>query len=287
MARVLVTGAAGQLGCELIPAFSGHEVTGLARQDLDVGDYGQVMEVFFELKPEVVVNAAAYTDVDGCEARAEEAFRVNALGAQNVALGCREVGAFMVHVSTDYVFDGTSRRPYREHDRPNPLSVYGASKLAGEEMAREVLPGRVAVVRTSWVYGVKGRNFVRTILRLAGEREELEVVNDQVGSPTFARDLARALRAVAAARRPGLFHYAGSGSCSWFEFAREVFRLAGLDPSRVRPTTTEALGRPAPRPAYSVLDTTLWRLAGFPPPRSWREALAEAVPEILGVGVGS
>ena len=281
--RILVTGAAGQLGKELVEVFGAdahHEVIGAARHQLDVAVRDQVLGAICGLRPDVVVHPAAWTAVDACEGDPERAFLVNALGTRHVAEGARRVGAPVVYVSTDYVFDGTKEGPYTEWDPPSPRSVYGASKLAGE---RELGP-QDTIVRTSWVCSAQGANMVLTILRLAAEHDTLRFVDDQIGHPTFAGDLAVAIRRLVVDRRPGLFHLTNTGAVSWYEFAREVLRAAGLDPERVQPIATADLDppRPAPRPANSVLDNAAWRLSGLPPLRDFREPLAEAVTELTG-----
>ena len=279
--RVLVTGAGGQVGSDLVTALSGHEVIACARADLDVGDDGACMRTILAARPEVVIHAAAYTDVDGCELHPDRAWRDNVLGSRNVARAAREAGAFLIAISSDYVFDGGASEPYDEHAPVAPLGAYGRSKAAGEGMALDANPGATAIVRSSWIYGRVGKNFVKTMLGLAAEREVVEVVDDQTGSPTWSADLARALVWLASARRAGTYHVTNAGSTTWFGFAREIFAAAGYDPSRVRPTTTAALGRPAPRPAYSVLGARRWRLAGLPPLPPWRDALRAALPEIF------
>ena len=225
--RALVTGAGGQLGQDLVAAFAGWEVVAAGHRDLDVGDRDGVLGTVLGLQPDVVVHAAAWTAVDDCERDPDRAFRVNALGCRHVADACRRAGAYLCTVSTDYVFDGTSDHPYDEWAIPNPASVYGRSKLAGEGEALTLAPG-ASVVRTSWLCGAGGPNFVKTMLRLADSGPpEVTVVDDQRGCPTFTEDLAAAIRRLVAARLPGLFHVTNAGPTSWWGLAREVFELAG------------------------------------------------------------
>jgi dTDP-4-dehydrorhamnose reductase len=280
--RVLVTGAGGQLGADLLRVLAGspHDVVGLTRAELDVSSAAQVEKAVVDVRPDVVLNAAAYTAVDAAEADEPTAATVNAEGPANLARVCALHGGALVHVSTDYVFAGDATRPYEPADPPGPRSAYGRTKLAGEQAVRELLPERSWVVRTAWVYGETGGNFVRTVVRLAGERETLDVVDDQRGSPTWSRDLAAGLVALAAqAPPPGVYHCTNTGDTTWYGLARAVFAEIGADPERVRPTTTDAFPRPAPRPAYSVLSDRSWRAAGLAPLRPWRDALHAAFAE--------
>ncbi len=262
--RILVTGAGGQLGRELVDAFDAphRDVVACDRGVLDVSDRDQCLQVVATVAPDVVVHAAAWTDVDGCQTDPDKAWRVNALGTRHVAEAARLAGARVCYVSTDYVFDGTSPQPYTEWDTPNPLSVYGRSKLGGES---SLTPDDL-VVRTSWVCGRHGRNFVKTVLTRAAAGQPLSVVDDQHGCPTFADDLAGAVRDLVVSRRPGVFHVTNQGPTTWYRFAADIVAAAGLDPELVRPIATAEMDppRPAPRPAHAVLDNAALRLSGLP-----------------------
>lgn len=275
--KIIITGGRGQLGRELAEVLleaGGHEVMSPGRQELDVTRMEEVIRAFKAFAPEVVIHAAAATNVDQCELDHDRAYLVNALGTRNVAAAAAVVGAKLIFISTDYVFNGRAGRPYTEFDAPDPINIYGKSKLAGERYAAELCP-RYFIVRTSWLYGRHGKNFVKTMLDLAGKRDEIAVVDDQVGSPTYVGDLARFIAGLIETELYGIYHASNGGECSWFDFAREIFRLAGLDHVRVRPISSEELNRPAPRPAYSVLDNYCIRLQGLPDLRCWQEALRD------------
>ena len=278
--RVLVTGAGGQLGIDVVGACTeaGDQVFGFDRAHLDVADRSAVLGAVTSLRPDVVVNCAAWTAVDLCEDEPDRAFLHNATAVRWVAEACHRAGAHLVHVSTDYVFDGALDRPYHEHDATNPQSVYGHSKLAGEREALALGPD-ASVVRTSWVCGVNGNNMVKTIMRLATDRPELAFVSDQIGHPTFTHDLAPALRRIALDRLSGVVHATNQGACSWFEFAQAVVSAMGKDPAMVRPIATADLQppRPAKRPANSVLHNGVLAAAGVPLLRDFREPLADTV----------
>ncbi|MFY9587693.1 MAG: dTDP-4-dehydrorhamnose reductase [Actinomycetota bacterium] len=275
--RVLITGGAGQLGRDLA-AVLGSDAVALSHADLDITNVDMVLAAVGEYGPDAIVNCAAWTDVDGCEGDAVRARLVNADGAGNVARAAGD--AFVVQVSTDYVFDGRGSRPYSETDPTNPISEYGRSKLLGEE-AVLTSGARAAVVRSAWLYGAGTANFVAAILRASRSRATLSVVDDQVGSPTSTPDLAGALVALIEAGATGVLHGVNAAECSRFEFAQAIFEEAGLDPSRVEPVPTSAMPRPAARPAYAALNGVAWRGAGLPQMRPWREALHEVVPGVL------
>jgi len=267
--RIVVTGAAGQLGRSLRTPLAAHEVTLVARTDLDVTDLAAVRAALASLRPDVVINAAAYNRVDDAEADATDAYRGNALAPRNLALATAERGVPVVHVSTDYVFDGSGTRPYHEYDAPNPQSAYGRSKLAGELAVREV-NARHYVVRTAWVYHEQGANFPRTMLSLAS-RPEVRVVDDQLGCPTYAPHLARAIARLIETGAFGTYHLAGAGSVTWYGLTRALFALRGIT-TPVVPVTTEEFPRPAPRPRYSVLTSIQEPRIVLP---AWEQGLEE------------
>jgi dTDP-4-dehydrorhamnose reductase len=273
--RLLVTGAAGMLGVDVVAAArgAGHEVTPLGRTELDITDPAAVSAAVGAATPDAVINCAAFTDVDGAETETAAAQAINGEGAGHVASAAAAHGAWVVHVSTDYVFDGTGDRPYVESDPVGPRSAYGATKLAGERAVVAAAPDAHTIVRTAWLFGTAGRCFPRTIAQLAAERDELTVVADQVGCPTFTGHLAPALVTLAERRSVlGLAHVAGGGQCSWFEFAREIVARSGAS-CEVRPVGTVEFPRPAPRPAWSVLGTERGDLV--PRLADWRAGLEE------------
>ena len=268
--RLLVTGAAGMLGTDVVAAAAGRDVVALGHAELDVVDAGAVRAALRDVRPDAVINCAAWTDVDGAEAAEAQATAINGAGAGHVAAAAAEVGAFIVHVSTDYVFPGDATEPYLEAAPTGPRSAYGRSKLAGEHAVADAAPDAHAIVRTAWLFGPHGRNFVDTMLRLGAERDEVTVVDDQIGCPTYTGHLARALVTVAERRAHGVLHVAGGGQCSWWELARATFERAGLSVTVHRGRTAD-LDRPAPRPPYSVLGSSR---ADAPTLPSWQEGVA-------------
>lgn len=275
--RLLITGAAGMLGQDIRSAAEarGVDAVALSRGELDITDPGAVDEALRSARPDALVNCAAWTDVDGAESQERDATQVNGVGAGILARAAAEAGAWTIHVSSDYVFDGTSREPYVESDPTHPVSAYGRSKLEGEREVAQHAPGAHTIVRSSWLFGAGGPCFPATILKLASERNELKVVDDQIGCPTFTGHLSRAIVELAATAPPaGIVHLTGSGSCSWYEFAREIVTAAGLE-CEVSPCSTAEMPRPAQRPAYSVLGTE--RAAEAPRLPGWRDGLDEYI----------
>ncbi|MDE0066601.1 MAG: dTDP-4-dehydrorhamnose reductase [Acidimicrobiaceae bacterium] len=273
--RVLVTGAGGQLGKDLVPLLRTHHAVTPDRSELDVTDRASVLGALKDSRPDIVINCAAMTRVDDCETQVDEAFAVNSLAVGHLAEGCRLIGAHLTTISTDHVFDGAKKGAYIEQDPLSPISVYGRSKAEGERQAGS----DATIVRTSWLCGEFGSNMVKTILGLLREEAPLRFVDDQIGHPTFTADLAPVVRELALQRRAGVFHVTNQGAVTWFEFAREVAAAAGADPLRVSPCATADLRpiRPAPRPANSVLDNAALRQAGFAATRDFREPLGELI----------
>ncbi len=276
--KVLVTGANGQLGQELVHIDNAHiQIVGFGRDQLDITDLARCREILVEVKPDTIIHTAAYTAVDKAEEEPEEAYRVNAIGTRNLAVVAEEIGAKLLFVSTDYVFDGTGKAPYEESAETKPQSVYGKTKRAGEEFVLE-LSSHYFIVRTSWVYGRYGNNFVNTMLKLATERDSVTVVADQIGSPTYARDLAAFLIELVQTEKYGIYHASNSGSCSWYTFAQAIFAERSVK-MRVEPCTTAEFRRLAPRPAYSVMDQSAIHRNGLNGLRPWRVALREFLAE--------
>jgi dTDP-4-dehydrorhamnose reductase len=278
--RVTLFGASGLLGQDLVQALAGEQLTALSSKDADLRDRTRVRDVIRDSRPDWILLSAAYTDVDGCESNRDLAFAVNCEGAINVAEAAREAGSRLLFLSTDYVFDGGKRSPYETSDARNPTSVYGESKARAEEQLLDILP-EVCIARTSWLFGHGGECFPATILKLASSRPEISVVNDQRGSPTFTRDLASALVKLCRASAQGIVHVTNSGNCTWYEFATEIVRGAGLG-TKVKPVTTAEFPRPARRPAYSVLSPDSLHAHNVYMPE-WQDALRRYVEEALTV----
>lgn len=281
--KVFITGAHGQLGTDIVNLFSrDHQVIGVSRQELDITDFFQVISGIHRIKPDVIIHAAGYTQVDQAENDHDRAYLVNAFGTRNLAVAAQHVGAKIIYISTDYVFDGKSSIPYKEFDHANPLNVYGRSKLAGEELVK-TLSNKYFIVRTSWLFGLHGNNFVKTMLKLAQNNAEISVVDDQVGSPTNTMDLACFLKELSETEKYGIYHASNTGICSWYEFAKAVFEEAGIV-IKVIPVQSKDFTLPALRPAFSALDHMGIRLNGFSDFRHWREALKEHLALLYRIG---
>ena len=291
MSRWLITGAAGMLGRDLVSVLerSGETVTALTRAELDITDGAAVRDALRHWRPAVVVNCAAWTAVDAAETSEDAALRLNGQAVADLAAACAAAGVRLIQPSTDYVFDGQARRPYAEDDVPSPGTAYGRTKLAGEQAVLDRRDGTGYVVRTAWLYGAHGPNFVRTMIRLEQQRPDVDVVDDQHGQPTWTMDVADRIVALVRSGAPGgVYHATSSGETTWFGLAREVFRLLGADPDRVRPVGSAAYVRPAPRPAYSVLGHDAWSRAGLSPIADWRLALRQAFPALAAAeGAGA
>lgn len=284
MTRWLITGAGGMLGRDLVTRLQheNEDVAAYSRSDLDITDAATTRAALDRLRPAIVINCAAWTAVDDAETHEEAAFLVNATAVAGLAAACADYGTRLVQVSTDYVFDGQARRPYREGDAPSPRTAYGRGKLAGEQAALERLSEAAYIVRTAWLFGAHGANLVRTMIELERQRPAVDVVDDQHGQPSWTVDVAGQIVALARSGAVGgIYHATSSGETTWCGLAREVFRLLGADPARVRATTTSAYPRPAPRPSYSVLGHDSWARAGLEPLGDWRHALRRAFPELL------
>lgn len=271
--KILITGAYGMLGSDLREVLKNQELIVTGSKDLDITDEEKVIDFICENSPDLVINAAAYTAVDDCETNYDDAYAVNALGPKNLAIACNKQDIPLIHISTDYVFDGSKRTPLIETDKLGPQSAYGKTKLAGEKFIQENTD-KYFILRTAWLYGLHGNNFVKTMLELAENHDEITVVHDQVGSPTYSFDLAVATTNLLFSDKYGIYHVTNDGACSWCEFAKLIFELSDVD-VKVIPVTTEEFPRPAPRPHYSVLDNKKWNSSGFVPMRTYKEALSE------------
>jgi dTDP-4-dehydrorhamnose reductase len=275
--KVLVTGAKGMLGVDLVSRLKStrkYDIVAVDVEEMDITRLAQVKAVMLDCRPQVVIHCAAYTNVDRAERERELAMAVNSEGTKHIAFFCRELGAEMIYLSTDYVFDGTKQTPYIETDMPNPINVYGASKLAGENHVAALLEG-YKICRTSWLCGVHGRNFVNTILAAVAEGRPLSVVNDQVGRPTFTFDLATALAWLLERSESGIYHLTNSGYCSWYEFAQRIVQMSGAKGVMLRPVTSEQFQSPARRPHYSVLENRYAEQLGFKGLPRWETSLKE------------
>ena len=284
--KVLVTGANGQLGRDVVNLLKkgGNSFLACAREQLDITDQLECSNVISTYDPEVVIHCAAYTAVDAAETDVDGAYQVNAIGTRNIAVAAEQIGAKLIYISTDYVFDGTSDEPYQEYDSTSPQSIYGKSKRAGEVLVQS-LSSRWFIVRTSWVYGMHGSNFVKTMLKLGQEKPKLKVVHDQKGSPTYTVDLAHFLQELMSTEKYGVYHASNSGACTWYEFTQAIFEEAQLFPgfhiqAEVDPCATDQFPRPAPRPRNSVMEHLSIRTNGLNDLRPWREGLRDFLKEI-------
>lgn len=281
MKKIIVTGCNGQLGRAInleLKSNSEIEFVNTDVAELDITNIDKVMELAREVKPYAIINCAAHTGVDACETDVDNAYRINAIGPRNLSIAARETGAKMVHISTDYVFDGMGTRPYLEFDKPNPQGVYGATKLVGENMVKE-FADKYFIIRTAWLYG-DGKNFVKTMLRLSEINDMVRVVGDQVGSPTSTKELSGAIAHLLFTENYGLFHGTCEGSCSWAQFTEEIFRLAGKS-TKVNAITTAEYGAPAPRPAYSILENYMLKLTTDYKFADWHDAIAEYIKGLI------
>ncbi|MBX7076080.1 MAG: dTDP-4-dehydrorhamnose reductase [Methanobacteriaceae archaeon] len=271
--KILITGASGMLGYDLQETLKNHELILFNSKTLDITNKQIVNEKIGKIEPDIVINAAAYTNVDACEKNYDDAYKVNALGPKNLAKVCKELDIPLVHISTDYVFNGEKNTPLKEEDEIGPKTAYGKTKLEGEIFIQETC-NKYFIIRTAWLYGCNGNNFVKTMLELAKNNNEINVVNDQVGSPTYTFDLAIAISKIIETDDYGIYHLTNSGSCSWYEFSKEIFKLSNIN-IKVNPVSTEEFPRPAPRPKYSVLSDEKWINKGFKPLRNYKEALKD------------
>ncbi|WP_047986106.1 dTDP-4-dehydrorhamnose reductase [Ornithinibacillus californiensis] len=278
--KVLVTGAKGQLGMDLVSALNqaDYRVYGIGKRQLDVTDFEQIMSQVSKIKPDIIIHCAAYTNVNQAEQHKDTAFLINGIGTRNIAIAAESIEAKLIYISTDYVFDGADNEPYHEFSQVNPLNVYGQSKLAGEQFVRD-FHSKYYIIRTSWVFGVNGENFIKKMLHLSEQNTELTVVNDQTGCPTYTVDLARAIMQIMETNRYGIYHVSNSGSCTWYELTLELFRLTNTSVKLI-PCMTEEFPSPAKRPIYSVFDHMALRLNGFDTLPHWKDALDRFVKQL-------
>ncbi|MFJ5713981.1 dTDP-4-dehydrorhamnose reductase [Neobacillus sp. NPDC093127] len=287
MTKVLVTGAEGQLGSDLVSflTLSGYQVFGMGKSELDITNEDEVNRIVALIKPNIIIHCAAYTQVDQAEFEQDLAFLINGIGTRNIAIAAENIHAKLVYLSTDYVFDGSSTTPYHEFSPVSPINIYGSSKLAGEHFVRG-FHSKFFIVRTSWIFGVHGNNFVKTMLKLAKGTEPLTVVHDQVGCPTYTMDLVNCIVKLMETSKFGVYHVSNTGSCSWFEFAKEVFQQSNIL-TTIKPCTTEEFPRPARRPKYSVLDHMGLRINQFAAMPHWKNALNRCLLQMKRKETGS
>jgi len=271
--KILITGAYGMLGSDLRDVLKDHELIITGSKDLNITDQEKVIQFILEKSPQIVINAAAYTAVDNCESNYNDAYEVNSNGPKYLAIACNKLGIPLIHVSTDYVFEGNKKNPLVEEDKLGPKTVYGKTKLEGEKFIQDNTK-KYFIIRTAWLYGIHAKNFVKTMLNLSKNNKELKVVNDQIGSPTYSYDLAKAIAELLNSDKYGIYHVTNKGECSWYDFAKKIFELSKIN-INVNPVSTEEFPRPAPRPHYSVLSNEKWVNAGFTPMRKYEEALSE------------
>ncbi|SHH34104.1 dTDP-4-dehydrorhamnose reductase [Tepidibacter thalassicus] len=277
--KILVTGANGQLGIDVVNNLSEkYEVIGLDAKDLDITNIDNVINTVKRIRPDIIINSAAYTNVDECEENIDLAYKVNGLGARNLAISSLENNSRILHISTDFVFDGEKNEPYIEFDKPNPLSIYGKSKLVGENFVKDICP-RYYILRTAWLYGKNGNNFVKTMLKLSENNKTLRVVDDQIGTPTYTMDLVKVIEMIIKNDAYGTYHVSNDGSCSWNEFAKKIFEFGNIDIG-VLPITTQELNRPAQRPKYSVMRNYMLEIDFNYFIRNWEDALIEYFMEV-------
>jgi dTDP-4-dehydrorhamnose reductase len=280
--KIVVTGSQGMLGTDMVQMLSRqHDVIGWDVHNCNILDAEQVERMTALYRPDVIIHTAAYTNVDLAESEPEAAMQLNVEGTRNLARAARPYGSRLLYISTDYVFDGTANEPYQEDQPPCPAGVYGKTKLQGEHIVQELLePQAWSIVRIAWLYGKHGENFVSTMLNLAKEHDTLRVVHDQTGSPTYTKDVVRGIEALLAHQAAGIFHLTNSGTCSWYDLTQTIMDFAGISGITIQPITAAEFGRPAPRPAYSVLDTAKFTNATGQRPRHWKKGLREYLEEI-------